>query len=584
MGEVLTDLERHTTFSLDLETTGLNPIDSRILLCQIGFRTHEYVLDARKVDLSPLVPYLASQKWLKIIFTKFEDKFFQHFFNTQINNLFDCFLAERIINPDSSWNNSFEDLAKKYLMVTLDKKVRQSFLRPISEFTERQIQYAAEDVQYLFPLYDKQKELLEERGLTHIADLEFAVVPIVSRMELTGIKIDVPKWRGIVNKYEEQLEEHRQNMFKIMFDDNDVLDEQLGMFERAAINLQSPVQLKAAFDKLGIDAENTDERTLEKIKHPAAQELLKHRKVQKVINAYGQTIIDKIHPFTGRIHADFKQLGTETGRFSCKQPNLQQMPKEFRECFVADEGFTFVGADYSQIELRILADLSGDAALSAAFRSGADVHVATAASMFNVPFADVTAEQRFAAKTLNFGIMYGMGIDKLKDSLNVENVKSGKPLLNIRQVQAIHYRYKQTYKKATGWLENAGRKAIREGVSETMYGRKRFYNRPTSTLDRKSYDRQISGIERQGANSPIQGTCADITKLAMLDLYQNLTEYGYKGTIVLQVHDELVVLAHKTQSEAIKLLVEDSMMNAASSILKNVPVRVDTYISDTWKK
>jgi DNA polymerase-1 len=302
------------------------------------------------------------------------------------------------------------------------------------------------------------------------------------------------------------------------------------------------------------------------------------------MDAYGENIIEKIHPFTGRIHADFKQLGTETGRFSCKDPNLQQMPKAFRECFISGEGYVFVGADYSQIELRILADVSGDDALSAAFKSGADVHVATAASMFNIPYADVTEEQRFAAKTLNFGIMYGMGVGKLMDSLNVEAEKTGQPKVNIRQVQAILIRYKKTYRKATMWLESAGRKALREGVSETMYGRKRFYTRPISSLDRELYDKTLKGIERQGANSPIQGTCADITKIAMLSLYNNLKEYGYRGNIVLQVHDEIVVLAHKTQAEPIKELVVESMMVAAESILKNIPIKVDAYISEIWKK
>lgn len=526
-----------------------------------------------------------SEQWLKIIFTKFEDKLFQFFYFTQINNLFDCFLAERVINPDSSWNNSFEDLAKKYLEIELDKPVRKSFLKPIQTFSERQIKYAAEDVQYLFPLWQKQKRLLEEKNLTHIAELEFRVVPAVSRMELTGVQIDIPKWRGLVKDYKKNLDESKQKMYKILYDDNFIKEEQLGIFERdPGINLGSPIQLKNAFSALGIDIDNTEERTLEKINHPAAKELLNHRKIEKVINSYGENIINRVHPFTGRIHADFKQLGTETGRFSCKEPNLQQMPEAFRGCFVSGEGLCFVGADYSQIELRILADVSGDKALRAAFRSGQDVHVATAASMFGVPIADVTKEQRFAAKTLNFGIMYGMGVDKLKDSLNVENEKSGQPTLNIRQVQSIMSRYKKTYRAATEWLESAGKKAIREGYSETMYGRKRFYERPVSSLDRKAYERKLAGIHRQGANSPIQGTCADITKIAMLSLYNDLKEYGYRGNIVLQVHDEIVVLAHKSQAEQIKEVVVNSMMLAAESILKNVPVKIDSYIAEIWKK
>lgn len=571
--------------SLDLETTGLNPLDSRIIVCQIGFGDHEYVIDTRKVDITPILPFLASNKWLKIIFgAKFETKFFLHYHDTQINNTFDCFLAERIIYPDNLWNNSFEDLAKKYLDVTLDKKVRKSFLTTKGDFTDRQKKYAAEDVQYLFPLWEKQKKLLEEKGQVKISELEFPVATVVADMELTGVPINVEKWRGKIINYNKELEESRQRMFGILFDDNNILDEQLGMFERAAINIQSQPKMLDALQKLGLDIDKTDERTLERHKHPAAQELLKYRKLQKIISAYGDSIIAKVHPFSGRIHADFKQLGTETGRFSCKEPNLQQMPEEFRECFTGDGDYLIVGADYSQIELRILAEISGDKALSAAFISGFDVHSATAALMFNIPLSDVSKEQRFAAKTINFGIMYGMGIPKLMDSLNVENNKNKQPLVNIRQVQAIQYRYKQAYRQATDWLESAGKRAIREGVSETMYGRKRYYERPQSSLDRKAYERQLAGIERQGANSPIQGTSADITKLAMIDLYANLKDYGFRAHIIIQIHDEIVLLAHKTQVETIKNLVVESMMTSAQRILTHVPIKVDSYIADSWKK
>ncbi len=583
---MVADFDRYDTVSIDLETTGLNPIDSRILLCQIGFGQHEYVIDCRKVSLDPILPFLTSFKWKKLIFNaKFEEKFFLYNYKIEFKNTFDCFLAERVLYPDNMWGNSFEDLAKKYLDVELDKKVRQSFLAVGNgSFTERQIKYAAEDVQYLFPVYELQKTALEEKQLTKVAELEFPVANVVASMELTGVPIDVPKWRSKIIKYNGELEESRQKLFKILFDDNSILDEQLGMFERAGVNIKSQPQMLGALNKLGIDVDQTDERTLEKIKHPAAQELLAYRKIQKIISAYGESILEKIHPFTGRIHADFKQLGTETGRFSCKVPNLQQMPEEFRECFIGGNDYLIVGADYSQIELRILAEISGDPALTSAFVSGFDVHSATAALMFNVPLDTVTKEQRFAAKTINFGIMYGMGVNKLMDSLNVEAKKNGQKTMNIRQVQSLHYRYKQAYRKATDWLESAGKRAIREGVSETMYGRKRYYERPVSSVDHDAFTKKMKGIERQGANSPIQGTSADITKLAMIDLHSTLTEYGYPANIIIQIHDEIVVLAHKSQAENVKECVVDSMMASAKRILTTVPVQVDSYVANAWKK
>lgn len=583
---MVADFENFDTFAIDLETTGLNPVDSRILLCQIGFGDKDYVIDARKVDLAPLLPFLQSKRWKKLLFNaKFENTFFQHFYQTELFNVFDCFLAERVIYPDNKWGNSFEDLALKYLNVQLDKAVRKSFPKVRNgEFSERQKKYAAEDVQYLFPLWREQAKLLEEKKLSRVAELEFELASVTASMELTGVQIDVPRWRGKVKEYENRKEESRQRMFSILFDDNNVMDEQMGMFERSPINLKSQPKLLDALRKIGLDIDNTDERTISQIDHPAARELLVYRKAQKVIDAYGESVLEKIHPFTGKIHAEFQQLGTETGRYSCKHPNLQQMPKEFRECFIAGKNYVFVGADYSQIELRILAEISNDPKLVAAFKSGHDVHKSTASFMFNVPQDSVTEDQRFQAKTLNFGIMYGMGPPKLMDTLNTEAERNGQPKINVRQAQAILNRYKATYRRATNWLDQVGTRALREGYAETLYGRKRFFNRPKDNLDENSYKKQISAISRQGANTPIQGTSADITKLAMLNLHRELKDFGFRGKIVLTVHDEIVVLAHKTQAESIKELVTDSMTRSAEQIIKSVPIKVDPYIAEIWKK
>lgn len=585
LDDVLADIRGKEVISLDLETTGLNPIDSRILLCQVGTSDIDWVIDVRKVSLEPLLPILRDRDVRKIIFNAdFEDKFFQHFYKTGIYNVFDCYLAERVLAPDERSGQAFEDLALRYLDVKLDKAVRKSFASVRKDFTERQIKYAAEDVQYLFPLYEQQQKALAEKNLIHVAELEFALATVTASMELAGVAIDVEKWRAKIREYETKLVESREKMFSIMFDDNDVLDEQLGMFERVGINLQSPKQILEAFNKLGIDMEKTDERTISLINHPAAQELLTYRKIQKIINAYGYKLLDKIHPFTQKIHAEFRQVGTETGRYSCAEPNLQQMPEEFRECFKADEGHLFVGADYSQIELRVLAELSQDPKLVAAFTSGLDLHSATASAMFDVPIEKVTKDQRFAAKTLNFGLTYGMGPEKLMDSLNAEAKKDGRPQINMRQAQAIHSKYKATYRGATDWLDNTGKRALRSLYAETIFGRKRFFNLPTSNLDRKKYENQLAGIKRQGANTPIQGTSADITKAAMLSLHETLQEYGYRGKLILTVHDEIVVLAHNTQAEAIKDVVVECMIRSGQELIKSVPIKVDAFISEIWKK
>lgn len=571
---------RFNTFSFDLETTGLNPIDSRITLCQIAFPDTVFVINP-KVGLEPLMGYFLDAKWLKIIQNaKFDTKFLLNEHKTRTNNIFDTKLAEHLLTSDEAWaSTSLKTLAKKYLEIELDKSVRESFIdmKPMTVFSQEQLEYAARDAQLLFGIYDQQKVLLADKGLEKVASLEFELSPIVGAMELTGVPIDIKKWNQKLEDYRKQHEESRLEMHRLIFDEGN-LTEQIGMFERDSINLNSPKQIKEAFQAIGIDIEATNEREISLINHPAAKELLNYRKLQKIMSSYGESFLGKIHPFTGRIHADYQQLGTATGRFSCKDPNLQQMPDEFRQC-VSLKDYKIVTADYSQIELRILAELSGDEAFSKAFNTGEDLHKSTASTMFNIPIENVSAEQRFIAKTINFGISYGMGPNKLMDMLNQK--REPKHYLTFGQVNGIMRKYKTTYHRVNEWLQEAGNLAYRRGYSETMYGRKRFFTRPQGG---PNFENEVASLKRQGANAAIQGTSADITKLAMLNLYHDLSNYHYDANIILQVHDEIGVLAHKSQAEAIKLVVDESMTQSAQELLKNVPVKVDAYVGDIWKK
>jgi DNA polymerase I-like protein with 3'-5' exonuclease and polymerase domains len=294
------------------------------------------------------------------------------------------------------------------------------------------------------------------------------------------------------------------------------------------------------------------------------------------MTSYGDSFLEKIHPFTNRIHADFQQIGTATGRFACKEPNLQQMPEEFREC-VELKDHKIVVADYSQIELRILAEYSGDPKFGAAFESGEDLHKATAATMFNIPISNVTTEQRFIAKTINFGLAYGMGTTKLMDTLNAKRAE-GTAKITFTRAKQLMERYKESYSGVIRWLDAAGKLAYRRGYSETMMGRRRGFLRAGLSDD------EIAYVKRQGANSPIQGTNADITKIAMVNIYQELRAYGIKAEMILQVHDEIGVLAHKNDAERVKSIVTDCMVGAAQELLVKVPVKVDVYVNDIWKK
>jgi len=579
---VINAFSRYNTFAFDIESSGLNPIDSRMLLAQISFPGDEsYVINAG-LDLTPLMPFFADHKWLKIIQNaKFDTKFLLHYYNTKTSNIFDTQIAEQLILSEPGYSSaSLKALALKYLGITLNKDIRQSFIdmKPNQMFTDEQLDYASEDADVLFGIMKAQQEKLTEYGLDKVAAVEFELAPVVGAMELTGVPVDVQKWKNIIEVYRGKHEDSRLKMHEELFDSGKI-DEQLGLFVRDAINLNSPKQIKDAFLKIGIDIDKTDERTISLVNHPAAKELLNYRGLQKIMTSYGASFLDKIHPFTGRIHANYQQMGTATGRFACKDPNLQQMPDEFRQC-VSEPGYMMVVADYANIELRILAELSKDEALSSAFISGEDPHTSTASLMFNIPLETVTKEQRFIAKTINFGISYGMGPNKLMDMLN--KGKTGKEVLGFQRVNGMMKRYKETYHRANQWLLEAGNLAYRRSYSETMMGRRRWFERPDNS--EPDWEGQVASIKRQGANSPIQGTNADITKLAMLNLYHDLRTYGYKGDIILQVHDEIGVLAHKSQAEAIKEIVETSMVESAQVLLKKIPVKVDCYINEVWKK
>ena len=564
-----------------METSGLSPFDSRILLAQIGFPDKSvFVLNAVKSDLKFLKSYFEDRRWLKLAHNaKFEAKFLNYFLQTELKGVFDTFLAEQLITDVPF--PSLAMVALKYTGEVLDKSVRTTFFDSTNNtFSDEQITYAAKDAEILFPIWEAQKKLLKDFGLERVADLEFELVRVLAAMELEGVPINVDRWKSKLKDYEKEHEESRLKMHELLFDDGH-LDEQVGMFERDAINLNSPKQILASFKKLGIDISATNVRELSLIEHPAAVELLNYRKLQKIQSSYGETFLGVIHPFTGRIHPDWQQIGTQTGRFACRNPNLQQMPAEFRYC-VSLPGYKIVVADYSQIELRILAELSKDPGLTDAFDMGGDPHKATAAQMFNIPIDTVDKEQRFIAKTINFGLAYGMGYMKLRDMLN--NGKNRKDWISVEDTKSLLFRYKKTYKKAIEWLTYAGNAGFARDYSETMLGRRRHFQKPATEFKDQDYDKAVSSIKRQAANAVIQGTNADITKLALLDIYNELNLYDLRATIILQVHDEIVVLAHERSAETVKQVVEASMINAAKTLLKSVPIKADAVVSDIWKK
>lgn len=578
--EILPEIEQETIIALDTEGNAYDPHTAKLLLLQIATKNKVFVVDCLKVDISPLSYILEATRPLKIVQNaKFDYSLLAVQAGIKMGNLFDTMLAERIITCGVSREISLKTLAEKYLGLRIDKSVREDFYSPgnpatMGKFTKEQLDYAARDAQVLREIFEKQYRQLQEDKLIETAKLEFAVVPAVAEMEIKGSLINQEKWRAHIK----ELEKKRDEINKEIQDDIRYLAPytQVDLFgnESDTVNLDSPLQLLQVFKKLGEDLPNTSEGTLHKSSHPLAKKLLEYRAYEKMITAFGETILEKIHSKTGRLHPDFLQLGADTGRFACNNPNLQQIPADsgFRSCFIATPGYKLITADYSQIELRIMAEVSEDPAFLRAFQENIDLHSLTASQMFRVPLGKVNKDKRFQAKSINFGLMYGRGPVSLSSQIGL-SVEEAKKLLDV---------YFASYKKVKRWLDDVGRTATRTGEVRTLGGRRRLFSLPEK--GHPDYEKLLAAIERQGKNMPIQGTSADITKHALAYIFKEFTERKLDAYLIHTVHDEIVAEAREDIVEDVAKLVDAQMVKAGEKLLKKVPVKVDIHISDCWEK
>lgn len=353
--------------------------------------------------------------------------------------------------------------------------------------------------------------------------------------------------------------------------------------DTSLINLNSQLQLHAAFDFLGISCPNFKKDSLATVladttdpdQHAMLTSLISYKKAEKLLSSFGEPLVEKIGP-DGRLRGNFRQIGTATGRPSCSSPNMLQIPKrgqnkKFRKNFIPGEGYLFVRADYSQMELRLMAQLSGDKAMQKAFVDGLDLHAYTASLMFKVSIEDVTNDQRATAKTINFGILYGMGPTKLRATLAADGIHMGKQdAYNAVQL------WKNTYRQASATIDSWGNQALRQGFTATAWGRKRYFN-----IEHIEDRAQEFAIKRAGANHPIQGGNADITKMAMILIESQLEK---RGTIVLQVYDEIVVEVLEADAWWARDVVESCMNLAGAEVLTTVPCAVEAQVSTSWSE
>ncbi|HUF05138.1 MAG TPA: DNA polymerase [Aridibacter sp.] len=562
----------------DTETSELEPRDGILRLVQLSNGRDTIVVDLFKFDkfgdlkeieeLEPLREILKAKRPVKIAHnSKFDAKWVGHHLGIDVGGTFDTMIASQLISAgDQDRRHSLADVAAFFLGTEVDKAEQVSDWTA-ETLSDSQIEYAAKDAAIVVSLREKLAERLRSDGLQRVAEIEFGCVTAIARMELNGFHIDKDCWRQQLSKVKGEQE-------SIAFELQEMLSAgvaQASLFGAAQINLDSQAQVSDALRNLGVPLpDSTRAWQLQPLAkdYPVIGKLLEYRGVAKALTSFGENILEFVDPRTGRIHADFRQIGAPTGRFSCSKPNLQQIPHgpEYRRCFRAEKGNTLVVADYSQIELRILAEFSGDEKFIDAFRSGEDFHASAAAQVFGVPPSEVTADQRSFAKRLNFGVVYGIGAQRLATITGFSE----------REAENVLRRYFATYRGLDEWLRAAGERAVSDRAGRTASGR----------LARFRFDEedraQIGSTKRNGKNMPIQGTSADILKRALALLHDAIK--GSTAILVNIVHDEIVVECSEAEAEVTSKRLKDSMTAAAEEFIKRVPVVVDVSVSDEWGK
>jgi DNA polymerase-1 len=605
-------LARHAELGFDTETTALSPFEGRVRLVQFAAEGEPvYVFDLDRLtgdgndrarrerartaeSLAPLRRLLAATRPVKVAHNaKFDAKWVRYYLGVELcddfdsracdrveverGGVFDTLLASQLISAgEQEDRHSLASVVERYLNQPVDKTLQVSNWG--GELSEAQIEYAARDAALMLPLRAKLVEALRANGLTRTAQLEFECVVPLAALELAGVYLDQPCWRAKLKEIEKQ----RDALYEELQEELAEEPAQQSLFGpvRADINLDSHVQLTRALTRVLPDAEQIPDSTrnwkLEPLaaKFPVVRHILEYRTLQKTLK-FGETLltsIDKGKPDdekSSRIHPHFHQIGAPTGRMSCTDPNVQQIPHAFdmRRCFRAPAGRKLVVADYSQIELRILADFTGDRGFVDAFQSGADLHRTTAAQVFGVPLAEVSKEQRDFAKRLNFGVVYGIGARRFA-------LMTG---LSQEQSEELLRRYFSTYRGLDTWLRDAALKAVRERTApRTVAGRLFRFN-----FDPE--DKQAASLaQRGGKNSPIQGSSADIIKRALRLLHDRLK--GTNAQVVNVVHDEIVVETGADEAAETAQVVDKAMCDAGEEYVRAVPIKVETAVVDEWVK
>ncbi|WP_330205495.1 bifunctional 3'-5' exonuclease/DNA polymerase [Cyanobacterium sp. Dongsha4] len=556
-------LGKEKVIGVDTETTGLNPHSDKLRLIQIASQNKPtLIIDCFKCNLELLQPLLTNDS-IKIFHNaKFDIQFLMSEGLEVSQTIFDTQLAHQLVNAGkSNIKASLKAIASEYLEVDLSKEERLSDWKS-DILSDSQLRYSAIDAKILLRLREILREKIISASLTRVAKIEFDCVVAVAMMEFNGMLLDVNQWQNILSEAVKRKGELSKEI-------QDLLPSENTLF-KLDINLDSPSQLKEALNRYGINVNDTNAKTLKKlvVQYPEIlKPLLEYKKVSKLISSFGDSLLKKINPITGRLHGSYWQLGSSAGRFTSSEPNLQQIPrnKEARSCFVASPNHKLVIADYSQIELRIASEVANDHTMIEAYNNGEDLHKLTASIVLNKPLDEVTKEDRQIAKSANFGLIYGASVNGFRGYAESNyGIK-----LSESEAKKIMDNFFKSYSGLSQWHKKTKSKIYNQGVSETR-----------TLSDRIRYFDNAS--PQQILNTPIQGTGADMLKLALGRLVSALKPFNGKARILATVHDEIILEAHEDIAEDVAKTLTEVMVSSGKEFLKRVPIEADSSIGNNW--
>ena len=566
--------------SLDTETTSVDAIYAKLVGLSFSVKENEafYVPvpqdqeEARKI-VEIFRPVYENEKILKVGQNMKYDYEVLMKYGVEIKGkLFDTMIAHYVIQPELHHNMDYlAEIYLNYKTIHIEELIgpKGKGQKNMRDLDPKDVyEYAAEDADITLKLKNKLEGELKKYGAEDLFyNIEMPLMPVLAEMEMNGVRIDTDSLAETSNVLTKRMDEVEREIYQLAGEQ---------------FNIASPKQVgEILFDKLKIVEKAkktktgqyvTNEEVLQslKSKHKIVEAILEHRGLKKLLGTYIDALPKLINPHTGHIHTSFNQATTATGRLSSSDPNLQNIPvrgeegKEIRKAFIPEPGCQFFSADYSQIELRVMAHLSGDENMIEAFREGHDIHAATAAKIYKEEMENVTRDQRTKAKRANFGIIYGITIFGLADRLDISR----------DEARQLIDGYFETFPKVKEYMEKAKEQARKQGYVETLFHRRRYL------ADINSANSTVRGFaERNAINAPIQGTAADIIKVAMIRIHNRFRAENIRSKMILQVHDELNFSVYPDEKEKVERIVLEEMQNAFKM---EVPLVADCGWGNNW--